>query len=157
MKKYYLEMTSSQQLNEKPQVSGLTIVEAEIKEYRFNRYLYQLIGEPWNWIDRLNNSPQQWQEHTNSVRTWVAYNQGSIAGYYELKATENGDVEVAHFGLAPDFLEKKMGGYLLSCAIKSAWLMTGCKRVWLHTCTDDHPSALQNYKSRGFRLYKDET
>ena len=149
-------MTSPEQLNEKTQANGLTIVEAEIKEYQFNRYLYQLIGAPWNWTDRSHDSAQQWQEHTNSVRTWVAYYQGSIAGYYELKAEANGDIEVAYFGLAPNFLDKKLGGYLLSCAVKSAWLITTCKRVYLNTCSDDHPNALDNYKSRGFTNYQQQ-
>ena len=102
-------MTSPAQLNPKTQVDGLNINEAKIKEYRFSRYLYQLIGESWNWTDKSNDSPQQWQDYVNSVRTWVAYYQGTIAGYYELKLETNGDVEVAYFGLAPNFLDKKDG------------------------------------------------
>jgi hypothetical protein len=29
-------------------------------------------------------------------------------------------------------------------------------RVWVHTCTLDHPGALANYQARGFAIYKVE-
>ena len=64
------------------------------------------------------------------------------------------DVEIAYFGLAPRFIGKGFGGYLLSHAIKSAWAWEGTRRVWVHTCTLDHPTALQNYKARGLEVYK---
>ena len=33
----------------------------------------------------------------------------------------------------------------------------GARRVWLHTCTLDHPNALANYQARGLRMFKQET
>jgi hypothetical protein len=33
----------------------------------------------------------------------------------------------------------------------------GAARVWLHTCTLDHPQALSNYEARGMRRFKQET
>jgi hypothetical protein len=33
----------------------------------------------------------------------------------------------------------------------------GATRVWVHTCSLDHPSALANYQARGMRLYRHET
>ena len=29
-------------------------------------------------------------------------------------------------------------------------------RVWVHTCTLDHPNAIENYKSRGMKIFKTE-
>ena len=49
---YYLEMHSIDELNEKQESNGLSVIEAEIKNYRFNRYLYQLVGEPWQQVGR---------------------------------------------------------------------------------------------------------
>ena len=92
-----------------------------------------------------------------NLRTWVGYYKGSPAGYYELQQQDGGDVEIAYFGLAPRFIGKGFGGYLLSHAIKSAWNWEGTRRVWVHTCTLDHPTALQNYKARGLEVYKVET
>ena len=156
---YSLEMLNVNALNEKPKPQDLTVVEAEVKEFRFNRYLYQLVGESWGWTDKLEHSDEQWQEYANSesLRPWVGYYQGSIAGYFELKTQTAGNVELAYFGLAPQFIGKGLGGYLLSKAIKSAWSMEGVKRVWVHTCSLDHPSALANYQARGFEIYAKTT
>jgi GNAT superfamily N-acetyltransferase len=55
----------------------------------------------------------------------------------------------------PSFIGKGLGGPLLSTAISRAWEM-GAKRVWVHTCTLDHPRALGNYQARGFAVYRTE-
>jgi GNAT superfamily N-acetyltransferase len=153
---YYLEMRSPDNLREKEQPCGLEIVEAEVKEFRFNRYLYQLVGEKWQWIDKLALSDEEWKQYAESdnLRTWVAYVRGSIAGYYELQKQAEKNVEIAYFGLAPSFIGKGYGGCLLSHAIKSAWSWGNVRRVWVHTCTLDHKAALSNYQARGFKIYK---
>jgi GNAT superfamily N-acetyltransferase len=88
-------------------------------------------------------------------QTWVAYQQGAIAGYFELHR-QGDEVEILYFGLAPQFIGKGLGGFLLSEAIAKAWQWQGANRVWVHTCTLDHPHALKNYQARGFRIYKEE-
>jgi len=155
---FYLEMNSPEQLVEKPAVAELTIIEAEIKEFRLNKYLYSLIGESWQWFDKLSDSNAQWQAHAEGeqLRTWVAYYKGSIAGYFELERADNGDVEILYFGLAPKFIGRGFGGYLLSSAIQTAWQLCHAKRVWVHTCSLDHPRALSNYQACGLQLYKQE-
>ena len=55
---YYLEMLNKNQLKPKEVVEDLTITEANIKEYRFNRFLYALVGEAWQWNDKLNESDE---------------------------------------------------------------------------------------------------
>ena len=155
---YYLEMLSSSSLKSSESPGGLAITECEIKQYQLNRFLYKFIGERWFWEDRLSWSDEAWREYVESenVRTWVAYYRGAIAGYFEL-LKDNGNVEIIYFGLAESFIGAGFGGYLLSQAIKSAWEWPGTDRVWLHTCTLDHPGALQNYLSRGMKIYKEET
>lgn len=155
---YYLEMLSSESLNSKEDSKGLAVTECEIKQYQFNKFLYQFIGDQWLWEDKLSWSDKAWKDYVESdnLRTWVACFNGAIAGYFELFRQGN-DVEIIYFGLAESFIGKGFGGYLLSKAILSAWGWSGTKRVWVHTCTLDHPSALQNYLARGMRLYKKET
>lgn len=155
---YYLEMSSASSLNAKRESRGLQICECEIKQYEFNRFLYQFVGEPWKWTDRLVWSDQQWIDYAESenLRTWVAYMDGAPAGYYELQKQDDGDVEVVLFGLASRFIGKGLGGYFLSQALGSAWSWEGTTRVWLHTCTHDHPHALKNYTARGMSVYKTE-
>ena len=156
---YYLEMKSAAELNSKSDSHGLEVRECEIKQYAFNRFLYQFIGGPWEWTDKLSWTEEEWQAFAESdtLRTWVAYVQGSPAGYYELRRDNEGDVEILYFGLAPKFIGKGFGGYFLSHGITSAWNWEGTRRVWVHTCNLDHPSALQNYKSRGMQIYREET
>ena len=77
-------------------------------------------------------------------------------GYYELHRPDGENAEIRYFGLAPQFLDKGFGGPLLSQAIRSAWEWPGTRRVWVHTCSLDHPAALANYQARGLQLYKQE-
>jgi GNAT superfamily N-acetyltransferase len=155
----YLEMRSPDQLNPRTDANGLVAVEAEIKQFRFNRFLYELVGATWQWVDKLSWSDDQWRRfaEADNLRTWLALYRGSPAGYYELQRQDDGNVEIAYFGLAPGFIGKGFGGYLLSHAITSAWNWQGTRRVWVHTCTLDHPGALNNYRSRGMTVYRTET
>ena len=155
---YYLEMLDPVSLKSKDDSRGLVVTECEIKQYQFNKFLYQFIGEQWLWEDKFSWSEKAWQDYVESenLRTWVAYCAGAIAGYFELLKKDS-DVEIIYFGLAESFIGQGFGGYLLSKAIRSAWEWPGTKRVWVHTCTLDHPSALQNYISRGLKMYKEHT
>ena len=65
-------------------------------------------------------------------------------------------MEIAYFGLAPGAIGLGLGKHLLSCAVRDAWA-AGPSRVWVHTCTLDHPHALPNYQTRGFTVYRTET
>ena len=78
------------------------------------------------------------------------------AGYFELEREEDGSVQVAYFGLLPEFVGRGLGKYLLTRAVEEAFDL-GASRVWLHTCTLDHPGALPNYLARGFRKTREET
>lgn len=155
----YLEINSPKEFIEKRNTKGLAILEAELKEFRFNRYLYSLVGETWSWTDKLKLSEDEWKNYaeSNNLRTWVAYYRGSIAGYFELKTDSEFNVEIVYFGLTPMCIGKGFGGFLLSSAIKFAWEECKAKRVWVHTCTLDHPNAINNYKSCGMKIYHVET
>ncbi len=152
---YYLELAHSEPLQAKAQPAvELLIEEAQIPQYQLNRYLYQLVGNAWQWFDKLNWSDQQWATYVDdpNKRTWVARHRGTVAGYFELH--RHGDsIDIGYFGLAPSFLEMGLGGYLLSEAIRRArdW---GGSKVTVNTCTLDHPAALKNYLARGMRIVK---
>src|ERR1041385_9074245 len=137
----YLEMTSPAQLRAKRCDSPrFRVLEAKARQWQFNRFLYVLVGKDWAWVDRLKWSDAQWKEYVerSEVRTFVAYFDGSPAGYFELHGDDS--VEIAYFGLAPDFIGKGFGGPLPTTAIEEAW-SGDAKRVWVHTCTLDHPAA----------------
>lgn len=153
---YYLEMTSASDLKAKPQRHDLKIIECEVPQALFNKFLYQLVGASWEWGDLDTWRDSDWQAlvEQDCHRTWVAYHRGAIAGYYELYRPDGRNSEIRYFGLAPQFIGCGFGGALLSHAALSAWEWPGTERVWVHTCTLDHPAALQNYQARGFRIYK---
>lgn len=155
---YYLEMTSPVDYHDKDAPNDLLLSECEIKEFRFNKFLYGLVGESWQWVDKLSWPDEDWRRYAenDNLRTWVAYHRGSPAGYYELQKQDDGDVEIVYFGLAPKFIGRGFGGYLLARAIRSAWEWHGTRRVWVHTCSLDHPGALQNYQARGMKIYRVE-
>ena len=73
------------------------------------------------------------------------------------------DVELAYFGIMPDWIGQKLGPYLLDWAIRAAWSFApasgapGPERVWVHTCSLDHPGALAMYERAGFARFKQET
>jgi GNAT superfamily N-acetyltransferase len=85
----------------------------------------------------------------------VAYVAGTPAGYCELERQPDAAVELVYFGLLPRFIGQGLGGTLLTAAITRAWEM-GAQRVWLHTCTLDHPQALANDQARGVRIMRRE-
>ena len=156
---YYLEMNSPGELRpSRASVADLEIRQARIPSPEFNRFLYTAVGGDWYWTDRLGWTHRRWLDYLNrpELETWVAYVGGTPAGYFELEQQAGGDVELAYFGLLPQFIGRGLGGLLLTRAVERAWA-TGARRVWLHTCTLDHPAALAAYQARGFRVYKEET
>ncbi|MBU2254958.1 MAG: GNAT family N-acetyltransferase [Gammaproteobacteria bacterium] len=155
---YYLDMQHPEQIRAKPLPADLSVLECQLKQFQLNRFLYQLVGEPWQWTDKLSWTDAQWREliEQPNHRTWVAYHQGAIAGYYELLRDVDGVVEILYFGLAEAFFGQGFGGPLLTHALQSAWAWPGTTKVWVHTCSLDHPSALANYQARGLRIYREE-
>ena len=134
-------------------------VEVELRRARrpspeLGRFLYTAVGGNWYWIDRLPWTYAQWQawQARPGLETWVAYVEGTPAGYFELDRALPGEVELAYFGLLPAFVGQGLGGWLLSEALARAWA-PGPRRVWVHTCTLDGPHALANYKRRGMRVF----
>jgi ribosomal protein S18 acetylase RimI-like enzyme len=155
---FYLEMTDAAQLRRpRHAVAGFEVRRITVACPELNRFFYTAVGGDWYWIDRLPWSYDQWLAIIGrpGYETWVAYSEGTPAGYFELDDRPTTGVEITYFGLLPQFVGRGLGGHLLTAAIERAWQRRP-PRVWVHTCTLDHPSALANYQARGFRLYKEE-
>ncbi|MET8578761.1 GNAT family N-acetyltransferase [Streptomyces sp. NPDC005012] len=162
-----LEQTSPADLRPAAVPEGdLRVVRAEVPSPEFSRFLYASVGGDITWIDRLGWSYTRWQDHLErpGIETWVAYDRGTPAGYVELEAQDEGVVEIVYFGLLPAFRGRRIGGHLLSVGAARAWDLAErwpermpTKRVWLHTCSLDGEHAMDNYRRRGFRLFRTET
>ena len=158
----YLAMRWPEQLRPKRADARFQVCEQTAGDWRFNRDLYFAVGEQWQWIDKRPWTDEQWQEYALApeLRTFAAYYSDALAGYYELRQESepdggNGAVEIAYFGLLPEFIGRGLGGALLTSAIEEAWRLSP-ERVWVHTCNRDHPQALANYQARGMIVYKVE-
>ena len=152
----YLEMTS--ELDFVPafiRAADIEIVNMEMPDLGFYKFLYQSVGEEWAWRDRLQMTNSELREILSSKDTQVhvLFVSGSPAGYVELFRHSDGSVEIAYFGLRRDYMGRGLGKHLLSYGVVRAWEMD-TERVWLHTCNLDDPHALANYQKRGFRIYK---
>ncbi|MFE9254365.1 GNAT family N-acetyltransferase [Streptomyces sp. NPDC006879] len=158
-----LEQTSPSDLRASaPAGDGIRIERAEVPSPELSRFLYTAVGGDIHWVDRLGMTRAEWVEvlERPGTETWIAYDRGTPAGYLELQAQEEATVEIVYFGLLPDFRGRRIGGHLLSHAVARAWdlaerwpQLPPTKRVWLHTCSLDGPTAMANYERRGFRLF----
>lgn len=156
----YLELTAPDQLSgpalDDPRAA---LVEATVCTNSYYLYLYTEVGRAYHWVERRRWSPERLRATLDEPgrRIWTLVYDGSPAGYFELVADGEGGVEVAYFGLLPEFVGRGLGGRLLTEAVRAAWAYDPKpSRVWLHTCTLDAPAALPNYVARGFRPYKTE-
>jgi GNAT superfamily N-acetyltransferase len=155
----YLEMHSPRDLRPtRCSDSRFRIDEATTPQWQFNRFLYCTVGESWRWLEKRSWTEQQWRQYVESdrLRTFAAFYDGSPAGYFELRRDDEDGVQIEYFGLLPAFVGRGFGGALLTSALEAAWAMKP-KRVWVHTCTLDHPAALANYQARGMKVYRVES
>ena len=128
------------------------------KDFQLNKFFYKNIGKNCQWIDRLVWTDSNWIDYVNNEKllTYILKDKGEIAGYFEIIFNEDEkEVEIVYFGILEEYFGKKLGGYLLSEAIKISF-SRGFKRLWVHTCSLDHKNALNNYLSRGMKIFKSE-
>lgn len=153
---FHLEMLSPSEL--KPAVIRPGFEFVEICSASESSRLYREVGGSWQWEDRLPWSPEKWEQLVSSpaVITWHVFFNGEEVGYVEVERQAEGSVEIVYFGLLPGMIGKGLGGGMLTLVVRRVWEMDGTERVWLHTCTEDHPAARANYEKRGFRLFRTE-
>jgi ribosomal protein S18 acetylase RimI-like enzyme len=122
------------------------------------KFFYKEVGKIFFWRDRLKWSDQDWLDYINSdfFKLYVLKHNNKLAGYYELLyEPKTNSMEIPYFGIFKEFYGKKIGGYLLTEALSTSFKQKITK-VWVHTCTLDHPNALKNYLARGMKIFKTE-
>ena len=158
--RFYLEINSPQELKEPKKLStGYKILKIDPPDFQLNKFFYKNVGKKHHWIDRLIWTEDQWTDYVlnSKVETYILKKVNEMTGYFELIYHKDiNEVEIAYLGLLEEYLNKKLGSFLLSSAIKKSFLKNP-KRVWVHTCSLDHKNALNNYLSRGMKVFKEET
>ncbi|MDH3690009.1 MAG: GNAT family N-acetyltransferase [Gammaproteobacteria bacterium] len=155
----YLEMsTPPRRTNRSQRAEKIAIIRAERPTTSFYRYLYNTVGAPWLWYERrvLDDSALKQIIHDPQVEIYTLYVGGVPAGYVELDLRHKHEVELAYFGLMPEFIGRGLGKYLMDWSVDMAW-STNPNRVWVHTCNLDHPKAISVYQQAGFVPYRQET
>ena len=155
----YLEINSIKELNESGIISKKYSVQlVEPADFQLNKFFYKNIGKKHHWVDRLTWDDKQWISYVNNsdLRTYVLKDEEEFAGYFELILHKDSkEVEIAYLGLLEEYQNLKLGSFILSSAIKKSF-SDNTQRVWVHTCSLDHKNALNNYLSRGMKIFKKE-
>ncbi len=155
----YLEINSLEELKEgKKPSDGYSLNLIDPIDFQLNKFFYKNVGKNHKWIDRLVWSEDKWIKYLSEdkVKTYVLKYKKDLVGFFELiYHKENKEAEIAYFGILEEYQNKKLGSYLLSEAIKKSF-ESRIKRIWLHTCSLDHEHALNNYLSRGMKIFKTE-
>jgi len=156
----YLEINSVKDLNESGKIDEkFSIQYLKTPNFQINKFFYKNVGKKHNWIDRLVWTEKQWIDYVSdqNVKTYILKDKNEFAGYFELILhNDKNEIEIAYLGLLEEYINQKIGSYLLSFAIKKSFFEK-VKRVWVHTCSLDHKNALNNYVARGMKVFKKET
>ncbi len=149
----FLEMRARPSMrHHAPSGRALALLRTKAMPLAFYRYLYSEVGRLHHWMmrRRLNDWELSAIIHADTTRIDVLYVDGCPAGFFELDSSRlPGEVELAYFGLTPDFTGQGLGKWFLASAVEAAWdRHPGF--VSVHTNTLDHPRALALYQKVGF-------
>jgi GNAT superfamily N-acetyltransferase len=146
-----LEMRTRPALRPIPE-SRLHLVRWPAPDLAKYRVLFTRVGAPWLWFSRLVMPDDELSAIlTNSaVEVYAVVDPTGIElGMLELDFRKLPDCEIAYFGLVPELAGAGHGRWLMAQTMALAW-RGGVECVWVHTCTLDHPSALNFYRAQGF-------
>ena len=154
----FLEIRDVKNLKVNPSKKIKLLVKKTNPDFQLNKFFYKQVGKKHRWVDRLSWSDEKWIKYISNknLETYLITEKEDLAGFFELLYNpELKETEISYFGLLEEYIGKGIGGYALSEAIKKSF-KKNIKRVWLHTCTLDHPNALKNYIARGMTVFRKE-
>jgi GNAT superfamily N-acetyltransferase len=120
------------------------------------RTLFARVGGPWLWFSRLamDDAALLAIIHDPAIEVYAVIDPTGIQlGMLELDFRHENACELSYFALVPELTGSGHGRWLMAEAMARAW-RPGIARVWVHTCTLDHPSALNFYRAQGFVAVK---
>jgi GNAT superfamily N-acetyltransferase len=150
----YLEMTARPAPRPDP-AGAWTLRRVEMPPLDWFRDLYRRVGEEWLWFSRLQMSDADLVAiiHSPQVEVYALEHEGRDEGLLELDFREAGQCELSFFGVTAKLIGSGAGRWLMNRALELAWSRP-IARVWVHTCTFDHPAALAFYQRSGFRPFR---
>ena len=158
IKRYFLEIKNFSNPVELKLPKNYQIILDSKKDLKLNKFFYKQIGIDHYWRDRLLWTDKEWIKYVSNknLETHILKKDDDLVGYYEQEYHPSlNEVELINMGVLKEFRGLKLGSTLLNHAIASA-SRKNPNRLWVHTCSLDHKHALQNYKSKGFDIFKEE-
>lgn len=151
----YLEMRAPAPVEAPPLAAGLTVRRLDAPDIHWYRALFRRIGENWLWSSLLVMPDAELAAFLSDplVEVDVLERDGSIIGLAELDRRHAGEVEIVLFGVVPEAVGTGAAHQLMTETLRRAFA-PDISRVWLHTCTFDHPGAVRFYLRAGFRAFK---
>ncbi len=154
----YLEMVSAPagSLADTPAPSGCAVNRVQNPDIAWYRRIYSRVGEGYVWTARILMPDEELTALLSDPLVEVHLLKAACeeAGYVELDCRKTPDVEIAYFGIIPEWRGRGLGKFLLDWAIRYVWREKDPARLWLHTDDLDHAAALPLYESLGFRVFK---
>jgi GNAT superfamily N-acetyltransferase len=132
-----------------------TLRRVEMPPLDWFRDLYRRVGEEWLWFSRMRMPDADLAAiiHAPLVKVYALEHEGRDEGLLELDFREAGQCELGFFGVTAKLIGSGAGRWLMNRALELAWSRP-VDRVWVHTCTFDHPAALAFYQRSGFRPFR---
>lgn len=151
----YLEMTGPPGGDPAPAPAGLSVRHVPSPDPAWYRALFRRIGEDWLWSSILVMPADELAARLAdpAIEIHVLERNGEAIGVAELDRRQAGEVEIVLFGVVPDAVGTGAARHLMTVALRRAF-RPGVGRVWLHTCTFDHPGAVRFYRRAGFTAFK---
>ena len=150
----HLEMTARPALRPDPP-GAWTLRRVETPALDWFRDLYRRVGEEWLWFSRLQMTDAELAAiiHSPLVEVYALVQDGRDEGLLELDFREAGHCELVFFGVTAKLIGSGAGRWLMNRALELMWSRP-VARVWVHTCTLDHPAAVAFYQRSGFRPFR---
>lgn len=150
----YLEMHAPPTRAPRSTPEGAAVVYCQQPTAGYYRFLYAGVGGTWLWKDRQKVDDARLLEliRAPGVEVHVLMHRGNPAGYAELNFSRPNQCKLEYFGLFPEFIGRGLGGWFLDHVVRLQW-RAGVERIWVHTCSLDHPNALGTYLKAGYSIY----
>ncbi|WP_027530239.1 N-acetyltransferase [Bradyrhizobium sp. WSM3983] len=150
----HLEMTTRPPRRDDPRDTW-TLRKADAPALDWYRDLHSRVGEEWLWFSRARMTDTELAAiiHAAGIEVYALVVDGRDEGLLELDFRDPGQCELVYFGVTASLIGTGAARFLMNRALERAWL-GDVRRVWVHTCTFDHPSAVAFYQRSGFRPFR---
>jgi len=150
----HLEMTARPARRDDPP-GAWSLRKIDAPALAWYRDLFRRVGEDWLWFSRARMSDTELAAiiHASGIEVYTLVADGRDESLLELDFREPGQCELAYFGVTSRLIGTGAARFLMNRALELAW-SRDVRRVWVHTCTHDHPSAVAFYQRSGFRPFR---